>query len=234
MNHWLQCYAFDVISMITYSRRMGFLDHGEDIGDIMMAIDSDMTYATKVGLYPSFHPYLFFLRNYAISKKEVGRAYVINFTRNMITQHQANPKVEPDESSDEEGGEGAVDFLTKLLKKHSNDPEVFTSYHVLATCGANMIAGSDTTSITLSAILYYLLKNTSAYQRLRDEVDSTGKELTFAQAQNLPYLQAVIKEALRLHPATGLPLERVVPSGGATIAGVFFPKGCIVGINTWV
>jgi cytochrome P450 len=33
----------------------------------------------------------------------------------------------------------------------------------------------------------------------------------------MPYLQAVMKEALRMHPATGLPLERVVPAGGASI-----------------
>jgi cytochrome P450 len=41
----------------------------------------------------------------------------------------------------------------------------------------------------------------------------------------MPYLQAVIKEALRLHPAAALPLERVVPEGGATITGSFFPEG---------
>jgi cytochrome P450 len=41
----------------------------------------------------------------------------------------------------------------------------------------------------------------------------------------MPYLQAVIKEGLRLHPAGGLPLSRVVPKGGATIARHFFPEG---------
>lgn len=46
----------------------------------------------------------------------------------------------------------------------------------------------------------------------------------FKEAQNLPYLQAVIKEALRLHPASGLPLGRVVPKGGAEIAGHYFPE----------
>jgi cytochrome P450 len=46
----------------------------------------------------------------------------------------------------------------------------------------------------------------------------------FKEAQNLPYLQAVIKEALRLHPASGLPLGRVVPKGGAEIAGYYFPE----------
>ena len=40
----------------------------------------------------------------------------------------------------------------------------------------------------------------------------------------MPYLQACIKEGLRMHPATGLPLARVVPKGGATICGRYFPE----------
>jgi cytochrome P450 len=93
-----------------------------------------------------------------------------------------------------------------------------------------MVAGSDTTAISLSAVLYYLLKTPSCMERLQHEIDTcTGKgELspnpTFKESQQMPYLQAVIKEALRLHPATGLPLERVVPEGGATISGHFFPE----------
>ncbi|GKT45156.1 pisatin demethylase [Colletotrichum spaethianum] len=50
----------------------------------------------------------------------------------------------------------------------------------------------------------------------------------------MPNLQAVIKEALRVHPAVGLLTERVVPEGGASIAGRFFPGGSVVGINAWV
>ena len=69
------------------------------------------------------------------------------------------------------------------------------------------------------------------HRRLREEVDEyqrqgkIGQFVSFKQSQEMPYLQAVIKEALRMHPATGLPLERVVPAGGATIAGQFFPEG---------
>jgi hypothetical protein len=50
----------------------------------------------------------------------------------------------------------------------------------------------------------------------------------------MPYLQACIKEALRLHPAVGMPLERVVPEGGMSVAGNWFQPGTIVGANAWV
>ncbi|EMD97561.1 hypothetical protein COCC4DRAFT_148406, partial [Bipolaris maydis ATCC 48331] len=41
----------------------------------------------------------------------------------------------------------------------------------------------------------------------------------------LPYLQAVIKEVLRIHSAVGYILRRMVPEGGAELAGRHFPQG---------
>jgi cytochrome P450 len=45
---------------------------------------------------------------------------------------------------------------------------------------------------------------------------------------------AVIHEALRIHPNTGLILERVVPPSGAIIDGYAIPGGTIVGVNGWL
>lgn len=67
--------------------------------------------------------------------------------------------------------------------------------------------------------------------QLRAEIDKMiasgeiSESLTFSDTQKMPYLQAVIKEAIRVHPAAGLPLQRVVPKGGVKLAGQFFPEG---------
>jgi len=50
----------------------------------------------------------------------------------------------------------------------------------------------------------------------------------------MPYLQSVLKEALRMHPATGLPLWRVVPEGGLQLGEHWLPPGTNVGLNSWV
>ena len=48
------------------------------------------------------------------------------------------------------------------------------------------------------------------------------------------YLQACMKEAMRMHPAVGQLLERVVPDGGAALSGHWLPQGTVVGVNPWV
>jgi cytochrome P450 len=72
-----------------------------------------------------------------------------------------------------------------------------------------------------------------------DELDEAEKEgrlseyVSWKEAQQLPYLDAVIKEAGRLHPPFGLHLERIVPPEGAVISGKHLPGGTVVGINSW-
>lgn len=231
MGHWMQCYAFDVIGMITYSKRIGFLDAGEDINGVMQNLEDHLGYASLVGIYPWLHPILFPIRNWLAGSQGKGRQYIINYTQECMAAHQSKPKAELFGGAEDGEQGGTLDFLSKFMRKNSESPDVFTSYHAAAGCVSNFVAGSDTTSITLSAILYYVLRSPAVLKRLRDEVDAHCPQdkhapyITFAQSNDMPYLQAVIKEALRVHPATGLPLERIVPKGGATISGVFFPEG---------
>ena len=77
--------------------------------------------------------------------------------------------------------------------------------------------------------------------KLQSEIDDAHKAgklsnlIQDEEARNqLPYLNAVLKEAMRLHPSVGLLLERHVPAGGAVFCGKHVPEGTIVGINPWV
>lgn len=67
-----------------------------------------------------------------------------------------------------------------------------------------------------------------------DAQGELSEYVTYYEAQRMPYFQACMREALRMHPAVGQLLERIVPKNGTTIEGVFLPEGTIVGINPWV
>lgn len=64
--------------------------------------------------------------------------------------------------------------------------------------------------------------------------DNRNGLVTWTESQDLPYLDACINEAFRIHPAPGLPFERVVPPEGIEISGNFIKGGTIVGCNAWV
>ncbi|EKM50262.1 uncharacterized protein PHACADRAFT_213993 [Phanerochaete carnosa HHB-10118-sp] len=83
-----------------------------------------------------------------------------------------------------------------------------------------LIAGHETTSGMLTFTMYYLLKNPEAMRKLREEVDGTigDRPMTVDDVHKLPYLIAVLREALRLGPpASGrgtAPYEDITLSGG--------------------
>lgn len=98
---------------------------------------------------------------------------------------------------------------------------------------------SQNRGITMTALFYFLLKHRDVYTKLRDEVDThlprdPNEDIRFSDARALPYLQAVVNETFRMHPSFAVMYERVVPAGGAIIAGSFVPAGTIVGVNPWV
>ncbi|KFZ14545.1 hypothetical protein V501_03179 [Pseudogymnoascus sp. VKM F-4519 (FW-2642)] len=238
MAHWMQCYAFDVIGEITVGKRFGFLDQGDDIDGIMAAISQYLSYGAMVGVYAEFHRFAAKLLSFLPQKQGGGMAAMGKFANAQVQQRLS--KTAAVDAGDDKHPNQKGDFLSKMLNLHHENPEKITLKDVFLTCITNIGAGSDTTSISLCSVFYHLCKHPEVAQRLRAEIDekvAAGElddPITFKQAQSMPYLQAVLKEALRMHPATGLPLGRVVPSGGAAIAGRAFPAGSIVGVNSWV
>ena len=245
IGRWFQYYAFDVIGNITYSKRFGFLDHGNDVRGVIAGLQDGLVYGSLIGIYARLHPLLFRLLKLLAGGEQRGFDHVRQFAQDSIDERKRTKQALEDESERVEKAlveeqERPRDFLDKTLQAHEENPERVTPYDVKQVCQINVIAGSDTTSITLSAILYHLLRNTNALRKLREEVSKheldgrCGKPfVTFKESQEMPYLQAVLKEALRMHSATGLPLWREVPKDGLECSGYFIHPGSVVGINAW-
>jgi len=171
---------------------------------------------------------------------------IVTFAKARMTERLAEIEkskalgIDPNASSGVRRG----DLLSMFLKAKEDRPDFFHDGRVLSMAVSMAFAGSETTAISLAAVFYYLLQNPCCLQLLLEELDSAifsntledrpSGLVTWAESQKLPYLDACIKEAFRLHPAVGLMLERVVPIQGAEICGEHIAGGTIVGCNPWV
>lgn len=109
-----------------------------------------------------------------------------------------------------------------------------------------IVAGSDTTASALRAIMLYVVTHPRVYKKLQQEVDSAymkdGLDSTMGVVsdkltKNLRYLQAVVREGLRMHPPITDPVPKKVPQGGDTIEidgqSIFLPGGTDITYSVW-
>ncbi|KAI1458106.1 cytochrome P450 [Annulohypoxylon moriforme] len=129
------------------------------------------------------------------------------------------------------GEAGNVDLLQRFIEASKDHSQVLDTTGIIGMLMSTISGAGDTTATTITAALYSLLKNPASLRKLEDELSQAElPEIPeFSQVSKLPYLNAVIKESMRVFSATTWPIERSIPSGGATIAGMFFPEGTSVG-----
>jgi len=95
-----------------------------------------------------------------------------------------------------------------------------------------IVAGSDTTSTVFSCAFYFLLTHPAAYERLQAEIDAAfpldeGDPFDTTKLAEMPFLNAVINETMRLLPPVPSNLQRAPApgSGGKSIGKLFIPEG---------
>ncbi|KAI0120483.1 cytochrome P450 [Hypoxylon sp. NC0597] len=252
-TQWLQFYAFDVIGEITYSKRHGFVEKNEDIDGIVKYLASLFLYVAPIGQIPWLDRV--FLKNPIYLKLSqwgfVDATFpVARFARQRMAE-RLGPNLTGDPSkpllpvsTEGKAEPKSPDLLSKFLAARDVRPDFMNDTLVQTMAVSMAFAGSETTAISLASVFYYLLRNPPALAKLRKELDDAARSgafsdyetglVTWTESQRLPYLDACIKEAFRLHPAAGLPLERIVPEPGVEIAGHYVKGGTIVGCSAWI
>lgn len=102
-------------------------------------------------------------------------------------------------------------------------------------------AGSDTVSSALQSFVYHMIRHPTAWARVRREIETAARAgrcqdrvVSFRDANELPLLQACIKEAIRVFSPVPMGLPRLAPKEGITIGTETFPAGTILSVNPWV
>ncbi|KAF8888565.1 cytochrome P450 monooxygenase [Infundibulicybe gibba] len=120
-----------------------------------------------------------------------------------------------------------VDLLSKLKEGRDSNGNPMGRGELTAEALTLLIAGSDTTSNSTCAILK-LQKELDEQLETEDELTATGE-----QVKRLPFLDACINEGLRIHSTSALGLPRVVPEGGITVLGQYFPEGTVLSVPSY-
>lgn len=97
-----------------------------------------------------------------------------------------------------------------------------------------VLAGHETTAVTLSWTFYLLGRNPDVEARLREEIERVlgGRTPTIDDMPSLPYTRMVIEEAMRLYPpVSGIGRQTVGPD---VLGGYAIPKNTLVSISVWV
>ncbi|KAF9634267.1 Cytochrome P450 [Lasiodiplodia theobromae] len=103
-----------------------------------------------------------------------------------------------------------------------------------------IIAGSDTTAVTLTFLVWCVLARPQLHAAMLDELRQEkescgGVDARFAsdRLEQLPLLNAIIHETLRLYGAAPGSLPRKTPPGGATVGGMYIPDTAVLSTQSW-
>ncbi|KAM7219733.1 cytochrome P450 family protein [Rhypophila decipiens] len=195
-------FSQDVNSAIEFGEPFGYMQMNSDFNGIIEAFEMMMGATNVMALFP---PLLWLIKSPLVKpllpkptdKTGVGR--LLGIVQEKVQQRYR-------EINNNENVNRPRDVLQSFVMSSLSPTEVEAEALV------HLLGGTDTTAAALRTTIFYLSVNPTAYNTLRAEIDAffkackaTRPVITDTEAKSLPYLQAVIKEGLRIWPPiTGL------------------------------
>ncbi|KAI0382186.1 cytochrome P450 [Hypomontagnella monticulosa] len=220
---WLQFFAMDVLIRVSFSESLEFMQKGSDVDGILGAVMARFDHWGRWAAMPG--------ADYILNKSPMAARFKRGgdspLARVGLAKLQAR-KMSLDQLERQ-------DLCQKFLEGQAKYPEAVSQDEILGIIMSTIGAGADTTAGTLTYTLFLLARNPTAKEKLQRELEdalragSLSKLPKWTEANKLPYLEAVLKESMRILPIAAWGLDRVVPAEGVTIAGKFIPGGTIVG-----
>lgn len=126
------------------------------------------------------------------------------------------------------------DFVDVLLDLEEESKMVDAD--MVAVLWEMIFRGTDTVAILLEWILARMVLHPDIQAKVQVEIDTVvgpGRHVTDSDLPNLPYLQAVVKETLRMHPPGPLLSWARLAIHDTHVGGHFVPAGTTAMVNMW-
>ncbi|XP_050209335.2 cytochrome P450 705A22-like [Mercurialis annua] len=155
-----------------------------------------------------------------------------NLFEKIMKEHE-EVRVKRSDNGDEKEDRDLMDILLNIYYDKNTECKISRN-QIKAFILDLFIAGTDTSANTMQWVMAELINNPHIFKKLRHEIDSIVGSNTRVQESdisNLHYLQAVVKESMRLHPAApAIPREC---REDCQVSGFDIPKGTAVIINAY-
>jgi len=236
--NWFNYLAFDVIGDLAFGAPFGMLEKGRDFAEVRKTPDAEPTFAPAIevlnrrgevsgtiGILPQIKPYAKYLPDPFFSNGMKAIENLAGIAVARVNERLARPDTD------------RVDLLARLMEGRDETGNKLGRKELTAEALTQLIAGSDTTSNTSCALLFHCLQHPAVIRKLQRELDDAlpGDDVpTYAAVKDLPYVDAVIKETMRIHSTSSLGLPRLIPPGpGLTINGHHFPQGTVLSVPAY-
>ncbi|KAI4154345.1 MAG: hypothetical protein LQ340_001724 [Diploschistes diacapsis] len=218
--------SFDIISELTSGEPQYSLEEGNEQSHIE-TFSVHAKYSTFRNVLVHFPPLDKILLSLLFSLSAKRRKENWNKGFERLTRRLQDP-----------GPAVGSDIITSVVEKLNESKQRYiTKTELLTNCLGFIIASSQLTTLVLTAMTYLLVQNPHTLTHLVMEIRNNFREerdITMASTSSLPYLEAVLKETLRIHHPTPIALPRVIPPEGRVIHGQMVPGKTIIGINLQV
>ncbi|KAK2745928.1 hypothetical protein FQN55_006000 [Onygenales sp. PD_40] len=235
MSDWCNYLSYDVMGDWTFGKRFHCIESNEHRYVPKLLMDRGKL-LHPIGYFPLASlvrrlvgtPVMALLAGKSAISAMKYRAYSSNLIEARITTGK-------DMSAS--GNQPRKDFSHYLL--NAKDPRTgkgLSLPQLRADSALLIAAGTDTTAVTMSASLFYLLNNPSTLKKLTVDVRSTfssSEQIDGQSVTRLPYLRACVDEALRLAPPIPSHLPREVLASGLVIDDIYIPAGTVVGTSAY-
>ncbi|GLJ32501.1 hypothetical protein SUGI_0653970 [Cryptomeria japonica] len=224
IKHLVFYEGLNLMSNIIFSKNL-FDPTNPDSVELRNAFNESLRLAGKPNL-ADFYPFLRFLDPQGVSR-DLGVVFKrLNNYLDVVIQ---------DRLAARRKGVGLPkekDFLNILLDSTAHD---FTLENIRALITELLTTGSDTTTTTVEWAMVELIANPHVMKQAQEELEEIiglNRRVEESDIDHLPYLHAIVKEVLRLHPTLPLALPHRADNS-CEVAGYMIPKHTMVIVNVW-
>lgn len=248
-----QYFTLDIISDLSYREPFGFLATDSNLYDYIDTTEKVFTAALMVTIFPWLNWLLRppLLKAALPSEKDpLGLGKIIRLTHRIriqniylletsITKKVVAERFGPNKRVQRDmlgsfiaHGLNREEAESEVIIQMCSNPHCFPLGYRLAI---RSMAGGDTSATAIRATLLHLIMHPHVTSKLRNEFTShpISSPIQDAEARKLPYLQAVIKEGLRIFPPVVGLMSKEVPREGDAIDNRFVPGGTRIGYGAY-